>query len=395
VLVSILVFAVLRFASAARDTRRQLGGGHTETALLSAALQEAVGKLKAQEQANRARAEASEQLSEQIVASLTSGLLVVGTEGDVRTLNPAARRILALEDAVLPAPCDTLLGRWPALASVVEEGLRTGAPIVRRPIAIGTESNPLHLGVTVSPLAGHGAICLFSNLTAVVGLEEQLRMQEALARLGELTAGLAHEFRNGLATIHGYARLLDPATLPEPQRTYVQGLRDETTALGQVVHNFLNFAKPQALTLAPLDLRSVIARATEDLSVGDGRIEVRGEFGTVEGDDVLLRQAFSNLIRNAVEACARAGILPDIQVHGDRRDADPWVRVSVTDNGPGVPASARDRVFQPFFTTKADGTGLGLAIVQKIIVTHNGRIWAAESPSGGARFVVQLPQARA
>ena len=192
VLVAVLAFAVLRFASAARDSRRHLRGGSMETALLSAALQEAVGKLKAQEQANRARAEASEQLSDQIVSSLTSGLLVVSGEGDVRILNPAARRILALHDAVLPAPCGALLSEWPALAAVVDECLRTGTPIVRRSVATGTDTTPLHLGVTVSPLAvgsepGRGAICLFSDLTAIVDLEEQLRMQEALARLGELT----------------------------------------------------------------------------------------------------------------------------------------------------------------------------------------------------------------
>ncbi len=398
VLVAILVFAVLRFASAARDTRRHMGGGHMETALLSAALQEAVSKLKAQEQANRVRAEASEQLSEQIVAGLTSGLLVVGREGDVRIFNPAARRILTLGDADLPAPYDALLAAWPSLAEVVREGLATGSAIVRRPVNLGTQTRPLHLGVTVSPLAegrdpGQGVICLFSDLTAVVGLEEQLRMKEALARLGELTAGLAHEFRNGLATIHGYARLLDPAAMEEPQRTYVQNLRDETTALGQVVQNFLNFARPQALTLVPLDLGRVITRAAEDVPAGGGRVEVRGEFGRVEGDEVLLRQAFSNLIRNAVDACTEAGVSPVIQIDGDARDAE-HVRVSITDNGPGVPDAVRDRVFQPFFTTRTEGTGLGLAIVQKVIVTHNGRVWATAGESGGARFHVQLPQVR-
>ncbi|MDP1568879.1 MAG: ATP-binding protein [Vicinamibacterales bacterium] len=398
VLVAILVFAVLRFASAARDTRRH-GSGSMETALLSAALQEAVSKLKAQEQANRARAEASERLSEQIVAGLTSGLLLVGVEGDVRILNPAARRILGLQDAALPAPWASLLGPWPALAGVVGEGLRSGTPIIRRAVSVGTPARPLHLGVTVSPLAeagvtGQGAICLFSDLTSVVALEEQLRMKEALARLGELTAGLAHEFRNGLATIHGYARLLDPATLEEPERTYVQGLRDETTALGEVVHNFLNFAKPQPLTLVPLDLQAVVARAAEDAGSDAVRIAVAGPFGEVEGDEVLLRQAFSNLIRNAVEACQAAGVAPVVEVVGEAGGADAWVCVTVRDNGPGFAPDALERAFQPFFTTKASGTGLGLALVQKIVVTHNGRVWATPGAGGGAEVHVQLPRPR-
>ena len=99
-------------------------------------------------------------------------------------------------------------------------------------------ARPSHLGVTVSHITDadgemQAVVCLFTDLTAVVELEERLRLKEALARLGELTAGLAHEFRNGLATIHGYGRLLDPATLPQPARTYVEGIRAETTALGE------------------------------------------------------------------------------------------------------------------------------------------------------------------
>ena len=91
-----------------------------------------------------------------------------------------------------------------------------------------------------------GVICLFTDLSAVVDLEEQLRLKDTLARLGELTAGLAHEFRNGLATVHGYARLLNLDALPPQDRKYVEGLRAETEALGQVVTNFLNFARPDA-----------------------------------------------------------------------------------------------------------------------------------------------------
>ena len=125
------------------------------------------------------------------------------------------------------------------------------APIVRRAVTVTRAGDTMHLGVTVSPLSGEreveGAICLFSDLTAVVALEEQLRLKEALARLGELTAGLAHELRNGLAPIHGYARLLNPEALPHPQREYIEAIRSETQALGDVVTRFLEFAKPDRL----------------------------------------------------------------------------------------------------------------------------------------------------
>ena len=121
-------------------------------------------------------------------------------------------------------------------------------------------------------------------------------------------------------------------------------------------------------------------------------MEVSGEFGVVEGDEVLLRQAISNLLRNALDACAGAGA-PSIAIQSDLDVAARISRISITDNGPGVPVALRERVFQPFFTTKRDGTGLGLALVQKIIVFHNGRVVATSAPHGGASFQVTLPLA--
>ena len=172
----------------------------------------------------------------------------------------------------------------------------------------------------LAPDGAGGIICLFSDLTAVVQLEEQLRLKETLARLGELTAGIAHEFRNGLATIHGYGKLLDPAALPPQFQPYVEGIRQETEALGEVVTNFLNFARPTQLSLATHDLRSIVERAADDLRSEarqlDGDIIVSGEFGQVDADDVLLRQAFSNLLRNAVEACQGGSVTPYIRVEG-------------------------------------------------------------------------------
>ena len=257
-----------------------------------------------------------------------------------------------------------------------------------------------HLGVTVSPILDdsgslHGAICLFTDLSAVVELEEQLRLKDSLARLGELTAGLAHEFRNGLATIHGYSRLLAPDRLPEDYQPYLQGIRQETEALGQVVTNFLNFARPAELTLTPVDMRAIAERAAEEfrheIEQTGGTIAATGAFATVEGDEVLLRQAFSNLCRNALEACLEAGVVPAIDVRGAVDDAQRVLRITVADNGPGLDDGASERIFRPFFTTRAGGTGLGLALVQKIVVTHNGRVSAGPSEAGGAAFQVVLP----
>jgi two-component system sensor histidine kinase PilS (NtrC family) len=391
ILVGVLAFAVMRFAAAARDSRRSLGDSPGDSVLLASALEEAFAKLKAQERATAARAEASERLSSQIVASLTSGLIVVDEVRHVKIVNPAAHRILRFAET--PSAIASLLADVPALDDVIRESLDGKAPVVRREITIVRGGETMHLGVTVSPLAGEsapeGAICLFSDLTSVVALEEQLRLKEALARLGELTAGLAHEFRNGLATIHGYGHLLDPETLPVPQRTYVEGIRSETQELGEVVTNFLKFARPQPLSLAPVDLRILLARAADD--VPTATIEFNGEFDTVDADDVLLRQAFSNLFRNSVEACTAAHRPAAIAVEGRLDARNESVILTIRDNGPGIAAEGLDKVFQPFFTTRPGGTGLGLSIVQKVIVSHNGRVAAANHPDGGAVFTIAFP----
>src|SRR5688572_21314881 len=342
VLLVVVMMRVARMVSGRGTTAKRDAESRGESAMLSMALQEALTKLKQQERATAARAEASERLASQIVEGLTSGLVVVDRAGMVQSVNPAARRILGLESDRVGAPFRELLVSAPAMSSVISEALEGASPILRRTIALG-QGKSQHLGVTVSPITAtdgslQAAVCLFTDLTAVVQLEEQLRLKEALARLGELTAGLAHEFRNGLATIHGYGRLLDPQSLPEQARTCVEGIRAETIALGEVVTNFLKFARPDQLTLAPVDLRAVIGRAVDDLPGASGSTTIGGRFGVVEGDDVLLRQAFSNLIRNSLEACASAGVPPRITVHGDVSGRD--LSVVVEDNGPGLEPEA-------------------------------------------------------
>ncbi|HEU4689049.1 MAG TPA: ATP-binding protein, partial [Vicinamibacterales bacterium] len=373
-----------------------------ETAFMAAAMVEAVGQLKNQQREMKARAEASERLSSEIIASMTSGVLVVGHEGAIRTLNPAGAHLLELPDAGShdSSYIEVLRDRRP-LADLIEECLSTGRALVRQSISMPRpDGRTAHLGVTVSPIRDEtgkvsGTICLFTDLSDVVDLEEQLRLKDSLARLGELTAGIAHEFRNGLATIHGYGRLIDPERLPTDYKPYVAGIREETEALGQVVTNFLNFAKPAELVLTPVEMRSLVQRAADDVrgevQARGGSLDINGEFAQVDGDEVMLRQAFSNLCRNALEACADARVAPRIAVDGAVDAAQGTLRITVRDNGPGVSDATANRIFWPFFTTKAKGTGLGLALVQKIIVTHNGRVSASNADGGGAVFTVSLP----
>jgi signal transduction histidine kinase len=404
VLVAIVTFALLKFMTAARDSRGRSRETGMETAFLSAALQDAVTKLKAQERAMALRAETSERVSEEIIANLTAGLLMVNQDGTVQIINPVGRRLLGIGDGPHEGlPCRQVLAGAETLAALIEECLHTRRPIIRRAVDIAPgKADALHIGLTVSPLRAelavpHGVICLFTDLTSVVALEEQVRIKDSLARVGELTAGIAHEFRNGLATIHGYSRLLDLNALPPAFRAYVEGIRAETDSMREVVTNFLNFARPTQLNFSPVDLRAVAERAAEDLRADvralGGEISVKGQFATIDGDDVLLRQAFSNLLRNAIEACAATSVVPAVVVDAHVNREDGGCTLVVSDNGPGFSEDTRDRVFHPFFTTKSQGTGLGLALVQKIVVSHNGRVTAGTGPGG--RITIVLPRASA
>lgn len=390
-------FGVGRLTSRSRVRSGTSSDSRSEAAL-ALALELGLGRLKAQQKAMSDRAAASEQLNSQIIASLTAGLLLVDDQGRVELINPAGLRLLGLAEMPMGESVGVALASVPALVALIEQCRSRLESIARRTVTIEAVAGTLHLGVTVSQ-AGLGdrseaCICLFTDITGVVEMEEQLRMKEALARLGELTAGLAHEFRNGLATIHGYARLLEPERLPEQYRPYVESLRVESDQLGRVVTNFLNFARPERLLLVPVSLHDVLARSVDEarreLPPG-GRIDIVGEFGYIDGDEQLLKQAMDNLLRNAVQACQRVGSLPLIVVSGSVDRPHGSSHVTIDDNGPGVPEADRLRVFQPFVTTRAAGTGLGLAIVQKIVLAHNGRIVVTGAPTRGARFELTFP----
>src|SRR5262249_62140031 len=174
-------------------------------ALMSAALHEAMAKLKAQERATAARAQASERLSEDIIASLTAGLLVVGRDGGVRILNPAGRKMLGLADTAPPADIGRALSEL-GLSAVIQECFGSGNAVLRRTLSLAKPHHGIsHFGVGVSPLFDDdnqidGAICLFTDLTAVKELQKQLRVGERLATAGRLTGGTGPEDPHGPPT---------------------------------------------------------------------------------------------------------------------------------------------------------------------------------------------------
>jgi two-component system sensor histidine kinase HydH len=259
------------------------------------------------------------------------------------------------------------------------------------------------LGVTISPITNKpgeisGALCLLSDLTELAGLQRQIQMKENLAALGELSAGIAHEFKNALATISGYAQMIRSESERGEVAENAERILEQTRAITHVVTEFLKFARPLTLADEEVPMESLIRRLADDVHEAHPgvNIAVEGEFGEISGDEALLRQALLNLVKNAAEAAAEQQFGGRIMVHGSLETGASGgsQRISITDNGPGIPADSLPKVFVPFYTTKPQGTGLGLAIVQKIIVQHGGSVEARNLSEGGAEFIVWLPTRR-
>ncbi len=219
-------------------------------------------------------------------------------------------------------------------------------------------------------------------------LSEDLKDKEALARAGELTAGIAHEVRNGLGTILGYARLLERSPPAAEVVDAATRIREECETLETVVRRFMDFVKREKLSLAPFDLHRMLSRVVAREARGEGSPDVSvssSELGSITGDEGLIERAFENLVRNAVEAAGAAG---HVWIAG-ARDAEA-VAITVADDGPGLSAEARSRI-RPFATGKPGGLGLGLPLAQKIVHVHGGDLVLAERPPRGLAATVRLP----
>ena len=240
-----------------------------------------------------------------------------------------------------------------------------------------------------------GALCLMSDLTELTALQKRIRWKENLAALGEMSAGIAHEFKNALATISGYAQMIRSEAKPGDTRESAERILDQTRALTHVVTEFLRFAKPLEISYETVPMQSLVERVAEELQEANPQctVECVGIFQELPGDEALLRQALVNLTRNGSEAAQAGTRPPRVTVSGTLEDLGgrKWQRICVADNGNGIPEVDLPKIFLPFYTTKSEGTGLGLAVVQKVALQHGGSIEARNGPDGGAEFLLWLP----
>ncbi|MEO6119190.1 MAG: ATP-binding protein [Terriglobales bacterium] len=394
-----------------------------------AAYEGVIRRLKDQEKelerlrkSERERAFESASMSEAVLSNLGSGVLLFSPAGLVRQANPAARNLLGYASPtglhardvfrgasevrlpVLPPGDASLLplsGHVGAqcLVTTVEQSMKLGQSFRRLEADYAAPDGKQRvLGVTISPVSGVtgeilGAAVLVSDLTEITHLSRQVRLRENMASLGEMSAGIAHEFKNSLATISGYAQMLHAedvahAASPAEAPQFAGKIAAETASLSRIVNDFLNFARPQGFAQEPVDIVAVLRDCAAECRV---HLDFGPDISTshiVAADPTALRQALSNLLRNSAEAVTE-GQLAVVRVA--ITETQDTLRLSLADNGCGIPAESLPRVFVPFFTTKASGTGLGLALVHRIVTEQGGTIQVDSGP-GGTTFTLTLPR---
>ncbi len=350
-----------------------------------------------------ARAASAEKFSERIVASVPSGLVAFDARGQTTVVNAPARLILETNDETLGQHVSDFLRNAPELAEMVRRCLATGEVYRREEVgATGKAGRERRLGATVAPIEltpERGALCLLTDITEVTQLREQIALRKNLASLGEMSAGLAHEFKNALATLHGYAQLLQRTHANEGGKAAATAMLQEVRNLAEMVTAFLNFARPQTLELSLVSTREIIEDCAAELqTLFDERrvtLSIEGEFPEARADATLLRQAILNLLRNAAEAITEEETNRRVIVRGSQ-DTDEhnvkYITIEIEDTGGGIDPLNIERIFIPFFTTKTHGHGIGLALAHRVITDHGGTLIAANSAAhSGAIFTIRSP----
>ncbi len=359
-----------------------------------------------------------------ILNAITAGVVAVDMDGRVTHFNPAAERLLGLSarDVVGRQYRELLPPGQPSDANALRAA--ESGKAVSGIDKVWQSADGGRLMVSVSTAILHdddnrptGAIEVFHDLTKMKQMEQELARLNTLAALGEMAATIAHEVRNPLTGISGFAAFLKRDLAPDdPRQKLVAKISRGVESLNQTVTSLLNYTRFDEVNSEPVDFGTFVRRTVEqfrydqpELARGvkfDIRSQVAddGAAVLVTCDPMLLRQMMFNLFTNAIEAhddnpviTIRFRKLPRTTAardYGGRlilAQDQTAVEVTVADNGPGVPDGQREKLFAPFFTTKPGGNGLGLAMAWKIMKAHGGDIFADNGASGGAVFTLLLP----
>jgi len=350
------------------------------------------------------RAGRMEDYNEHILRSVPSGVVSLDTDWRVVLMNPSAEGILATKAAkvagqdgreLLRPILECMNGNGPA-ADMADAG--PGIGLAERGSGRCHYVNPLGrrlwLDFNLTPLrdgAGRtiGRLLVLTDRTEMHALEDQAALHQRLSSLGEMAAGIAHELRNPMGVISGYTRLLEKKA-DEISRPTVEAINREVGIMDRIITDFLSFARPRPLDLAMVDLHALALEcaANAQASPEGASIHLRVPSGlTARLDEIMIRQAITNLLANALDATPAGGT---VTLGAGQKDGSLWIEVA--DTGHGMEEGIVNKVFNPFFTTKKAGTGLGLAIVHRIATAHGGTALIESSPKGTTvRLTLPVP----
>ena len=342
-----------------------------------------------------------------ILESMSGGVLVLGMDGKINLFNQAAEEITGrTQDEVVGRTYEEVMGIDGRREKSALHTLETGESLsnLERELT-RADGRSLPIGFSTSlarDKAGHvfGTIEAFNDLTEVKRLEAQVQRMHTLAALGEMAATVAHEIRNPLGGIASFANLLErDLTVDDPSRRLVQKITEGVARLNRIVSSLLSYTRPLRLNTHDVDLSAVVEEATAffelDLNRKGGNVAIERSFpGQPLGcklDTEQFQQVILNLLLNAMQAMREGGTI-QIEVFADDDPEDPHAILCVRDSGIGIDEAVREKLFTPFFTTKEDGTGLGLVTSKKIVEAHGGSIRAESTPGEGTSFYVALPR---
>jgi two-component system sensor histidine kinase AtoS len=340
--------------------------------------------------------------TDNVLASMTNGLMTIDLEIKIVTLNKMAEQILKKrKEGMIGLSLEEVLGLQHPLAAMMVETLSRGEGAFHSELELKRESDTLWLTISTSLLTGGqgeriGALAVFQDITEIKALEEKLRKADRLAAVGTVSATLAHEIKNPLSAIKTFVQLL-PYRFERPafMEKFNTTVPREIDRINQLVEDLLELTRTRKLTFTYVDVSSVISQVVDlhgaDMEKKQILCQNNLDHGVpaIHGDPEKLHRAFSNLIINAIQAMPDGGQLSIFSEYGGLEDSE--IRIMVKDTGIGMDEETVKNVFNPFFTTKHQGAGLGLALVHKIIEDHKGTIEVMSEKGKGTVFVLKLP----
>jgi len=343
--------------------------------------------------------------NEYILKSMTSGMVICNEHGEIIQINQPAEAILGIyKRFVTGKSYKTAFQEKDPLCTAIGTtlNLQKAYSVPEVEITAGNgESHWISINSTLIKDEQDrmlGVVVFLNDFTEIKKLEQEIAFKDKMASLGEMSSGLAHELRNSMGAIIGFAKLLLKRKAdPDLQSQAVDGIVKEAMNMETMLKSFLAFAKPLSLKIEEIALRDIVEECYVSVkeTLKESRIAFKvdsdPELSLMWGDRILMKQCLQNLIQNSIDAMPQGGELNIRLEEKQQGTKERLFTVEISDTGYGIPKEIQEQVFHPFFTSKEKGTGLGLSIVKKIVSLHHGKIELESAPNQGTTFRVSLP----